>query len=363
MGAHVADRGAADRGGGLTAPYARVVVDVTQRHLDHAFDYAVPQGWSVAVGQRVRVPFAGRRRTGWIAELVDAPSTDPARVKPIARVDGPVRWFDAAELAALRWVAARWAGALGGVLRLALPPRVAGLDDELAALGPPPVQQPAQRPPCPASAWRPYPASRLLKAAAGRDEPHAAWWRPLPGDDVEAMLADLVNRCLSAGRSALVLAPDPGSPLLALALGVAGTAGADLRPGDDRRRYRAFGRLRAGHARVAVGERGAALTPVPDLGLVVLADEANPAWKEPRSPRVHARDAVLGIAALRGATAVVTGALPSGRLWRLAGERHVATVAAPRQVERERAPLVTVVDPSAQPASRRGRLKIGRAHV
>jgi len=340
----------------VTAPYARVVVDVTQRHLDQLFDYAVPQGRSVAVGHRVRVPFAGRRRTGWVAELADEPTTDPARVKPLARVDGPVRWFDTAELDALRWVAGRWAGTLGGVLRLALPPRVAGLDDELAALGPAAPPQPADRPPCPASAWRPYPASRLLQAAAGRQTPQAAWWRPLPGDDVEAMLADLVNRCVAAGRSALVLAPDPASPLLDLALGVAGPMGADLRPGDDRRRYRAFARLRAGHARVAVGERGAALTPVPNLGLVVLADEASPAWKERRSPRFHARDAVLGLAALRGASAVVTGTLPSGALWRLARAEHVRTIAAPRERERAAAPLVTVVDPSTQPASRRGRL-------
>ena len=64
----------------MTARYARVIVDVRPAHLDHPFDYIVPDGCDVAVGHRVRVRFAGRLRDGWVVGVddglivVDAPS-------------------------------------------------------------------------------------------------------------------------------------------------------------------------------------------------------------------------------------------------------------------------------------------------
>lgn len=351
--------------------YARVAVAVAGAHLDRPFDYAVPDGWAVDVGHRVRVDFAGQRPEGWVTGLADEPATDVERVKPLRAHLSAVPCFAAGDLTWLRWVAERWASTLAATLRLAVPARVAGVDADVARWGRPPAWHPAERPPCPAGAWKPYPASRLLNGAAARAEPGAWWLRPLPGDDAEAMLADLVNRCLGAGRRALVLAPDPGSPLLDLALGVAGPAGADLRaagPGEGagaarRRRYRDFLRARLGHAQVVVGERGAALTPVPELGLIVLADEANPAWKERRTPRHHARDAALGIARLRRAPAVVTGSLPSPGLWRHLADGHVTAVRPPRTVERQRHPRVDVVDTGVPLPSRRGRLAAETNHA
>ena len=340
--------------------YARVVVDVRPAHLDRPFDYAVPDGVFVGVGQRVRVPFAGRRRTGWVVGTTDEPETAVGRIKPIALVQGDARWFDEADLRLYRWVADRWAGTLADVLRHAMPERVAAVEAEAASWQPPGVIEPADKAPCPAGAWKPYQCSALLKAVASvdpGDPPPAFWWRPLPGDDVAAMAADLVARTLSAGRTALVLAPDPASPALEAALAVAGPAGADLR-GDrsERDRYRAFLAMRSGHARVVVGERGAALAPCPNLGLVLVDDEANPAYKERRSPRHQARDAALARARFAGATAVLLGDLPSAALWRLLSEGHVAAVRAHRPTERERAPRVDVADLSGPQPGGRARL-------
>ncbi|HWH33663.1 MAG TPA: hypothetical protein VNU01_13415 [Egibacteraceae bacterium] len=172
------------------------------------------------------------------------------------------------------------------------------------------------------------------------------------------MLADLVARCLAGGRDALVLSPDPASPVPAAALAQAPGAVADLRGTDDPpSRYRAFLRGRLGHARVAVGERGAVLAPLGALGLVVVEDEANPAWKEQRSPRHHAREVALARAHLAGAVCVLLSDLPSAQLWRHLQDGHVAEVAVDRALERRRAPRVEVVDRSdPRPGARRTRL-------
>jgi primosomal protein N' (replication factor Y) len=330
--------------------YARVIVDVEPLHLDRPFDYAIPDGLTVVVGHEVRVSFAGRRCNGWVVDTGDTTDTDPARVKDLLGVRGPLPRFDADDLRLCRWVARRWGGTLASVLRHAVPRRVAAVEASITGWGDPPVVEAAAEPPCPTGAWRHYVGSALLRAtaspAAGGGAPPAFWLQPLPGDDLAALVTDLVARCLAAGRSVLVLAPDPQSAVPDACLALAGAAGADLRGArSDRARYRAFLRGRTGHARVLVGERAGVFGPLRDLGLIVVTDEANPAYKERRSPRHNARDVALARGRMSGATTVLTGALPSAAVWRLLGRGDVVAVEAQRSEVRAHAPRVDVVDP------------------
>jgi primosomal protein N' (replication factor Y) len=301
--------------------------------------------------------FAGRRRTGWVVGLAEQPSTEAERVRPLALVQGERSWFDPDDLRLYRWVADRYCAPLASVLRHALPARVAAVEAEATRWAAPGAATVATSPPCPTTAWRPYNASALLQAVT-RGAGGAFWWRALPGDDRAAMTADLVARCLAAGRSALVLAPDPASPLPAAALAlVAPDAGVDLRDASPRVRYRGFLRCRTGHARVAVGERAAVFAPLRDLGLIVVDDEANPAYKERRTPRHHAREVALARARLAGGVCVLLGELASAQAWRHLEAGHVAAVLPDRATERERAPRVEVADLSdARPGARRARL-------
>ncbi len=336
--------------------FARVVVGVAPAHLDRPFDYSVPDGMQVGVGSQVRVVFAGRRRTGWVVEMGDEPHTDPERIRALSLVQGEFAWFDARDLALYQWVADRYAAKLADVLRHALPQRVAGVEREVVGWGRPAEAQRAAHPACPSPRWRPYGASALLQAAA-KPSGQAYWLRPLPDDDGAALVADLIARCLGAGRGVLVLGPDPASPLPDTAVAVsADAAGVDWRVESPRDRYRAFLRGRTGHARLAVGERAAVFAPVADLGLVVVDDEANPAYKERRSPRQHAREVALARARMAGATCVLLGDLPSANLYKLLEAGHVTAVTADRATQRRRAPRVDVVDLSdPRPGTRRAR--------
>jgi primosomal protein N' (replication factor Y) (superfamily II helicase) len=350
------------------ARYARVVVDVRPVHLDRPFDYLVPDGVEVGLGQRVRVTFAGRRRNGWVVGTADRTDTDPKRIRALEQVQGEQTWFDESDLRWLEWAARRYGAPLADVLRHAFPARVAAVEAEARRWPDPSPHQPADRPPCPAQAWRPYAASALLKSASAVHEDGsgpAFWWRALVGDDWTAMLLDLVARTLAAGRTALVLVPDPASPLSEAALSFAAGDGADLRAqGSERDRFRAALRCRTGHARVAVGERSAVFAPLRDLGLIVVEDEANPAYKERRSPRHHAREIALARARMAGATCVLTGDLPSAHLWRLLEQDHVQRVTADRAIERDRAPRVDVADLSdPRPGRRRARFTDEAAHA
>ena len=57
-----------------TPRVARVAVDVPLAHLDRLFDYEIPDALveDAVVGTRVKVPFSGQIRDGWLLELAES---------------------------------------------------------------------------------------------------------------------------------------------------------------------------------------------------------------------------------------------------------------------------------------------------
>src|SRR5919198_685672 len=129
----------------------------------------------------------------------------------------------AAGLELLRWVAARYAGSLADVLRLAVPPRVAAVERD------------------------PGVAEALASgAAASSDQPgptrsHASYWRPLPGEDRATRVVALVEAALAKGRGAIVVTPElAAGSAVADAVRKSFPDAADLSSDlSERRRYRA----------------------------------------------------------------------------------------------------------------------------
>ena len=151
-------------------------------HLDRPFDYAVPEKFAdtVQAGCRVRVRFQRSAARRFVLSLDDA--TEFTELLPLSHVPSgePVLTPQVARLA--RVVADRYAGTLGDVLRLALPPRRAAAEKRPT---PTPEALPGRR--TPASAGT-RPAALLTALAEGR--PARAVWTAAGG------LADPAGRAL-----------------------------------------------------------------------------------------------------------------------------------------------------------------------
>jgi len=334
---------------------AQVVVDVPLFHLDRPFTYRVPGSLrdSVLLGSRVKVPFGTRRRVdGWVVGWADELPED---ARDLIRLVSRVPAFDAAGLDLLRWVAARYAGTLADVVRLAVPPRVAAVErDPGAAEALAPLAAPGGVAPGPAAApggvaARPPHSDRLARLVA-RGWAGAVYWRPLPGEDRATRVVALVEAALSRGRGAIVVAPEVAAgSAVADAVRKSFPDVADLSSDlSERRRYRAWVELRLGRRQVAIGGRSAVLAPVRRLGCIVIDDEANAAHKEQRAPRYHAREVALRRADHSRATCVLTGTVPSPEVVAAIQAGQCQLEAADRAVERRLRPLVEVVDPYEQ---------------
>jgi len=68
--------------------------------------------------------------------------------------------------------------------------------------------------------------------------------------------------------------------------------------------------IRDGQFDVVIGARSAIFAPQPELGLIVIDEEHEWAYKQDTSPRYHARDAAIKLAELTGATVILGSATP-----------------------------------------------------
>ncbi|MDR0285297.1 MAG: primosome assembly protein PriA [Propionibacteriaceae bacterium] len=289
---------------------AQVYVDVGVPHLDRVFDYAWPPEWAdrVRPGIRVKVRFSGRLLSGLVVGV--AATSEAAKLQPLTRIVSDEVVLPASSVALIRAVADHCAGTFMDVARLALPPRYARAE----TAGPRVVADPVP-PERRASALDQYGGGPGLRAALrGGKSPRAVWTltpTAAPAGDWADGVAGLVADTLAGGRGALVLAPDRRDCDRAVAAisqvvdpRLVVTLTADQGPGA---RYTAFLTAVRGGARVVVGTRAAAYTPVLDLGLIVVWDEASSSFAEPRFPYPATRD-VVAIRAAQTKAAVVFAA-------------------------------------------------------
>jgi primosomal protein N' (replication factor Y) len=122
------------------------------------------------------------------------------------------------------------------------------------------------------------------------------------------------GEALERGRSVLLLVPEIALvPALArTAEGRFGNRLAVLHSGlGAAERQQEWERIRRGEARIVVGPRSAVFAPLSDLGLVVVDEEQDLAYKQETSPRYHGRDLALVRCRAAGAVAVLVSATPS----------------------------------------------------
>jgi len=324
---------------------ARVYVDAGVPHLDRLFDYAVPADMAdrVRPGIRVKVPFSGRTLPGLVAEVADA--TDRESLKELARVVSDEVVAPPESLRLIRAVADHLAGTFMDVARLAVPPRYARAERAAPApLGEPPAVV------LEAGAVDLCPDGPGLRQALRSGRSPRAVWAPVPvagpGGDWSGGIADLVADCVAGHRSALWLVPDAKDVGRAVA-----AVGARVDPSvvvtlsaakGPESRYTAFLAAARGRARVVIGTRAAAYTPMAGLGLIAVWDEADSSFAEPHAPYPSLRDIVAIRAGLERVAVVFAAYSRSAELQDWVEKGWLREVGAPADSVRDTAALVRI---------------------
>ncbi len=138
--------------------------------------------------------------------------------------------------------------------------------------------------------------------------------RGITGSGKTEVYLRAVEESLRLGRTSILLVPE-----IAMVPALAGTCRA--RFGSDiailhsnlgsAERQQEWERLRRGEARIVLGPRSALLSPMSDIGLIVVDEEHETSYKQDRTPRYNGRDLALVRARNHGATVLLVSATPS----------------------------------------------------
>ena len=152
---------------------------------------------------------------------------------------------------------------------------------------------------------------------------------------------------LARGRGAILLVPEIGlTPMLVRAArarfgATVSVLHSELAAGE---RHDEWWRIREGEARVVVGARSAVFAPVPELGLIVVDEEHDSAYKQDESPRYHGRDVAVMRARLEACLVVLGSATPSVESYANARSGKYRELLLPRRVTAQGLPRVEIVD-------------------
>ncbi len=153
-----------------------------------------------------------------------------------------------------------------------------------------------------------------LAALMDEDAPRAALLFGVTGSGKTQVYLRLIAHALEQGKSAIVLVPEIGLTPQVMRQFAAqfGDAVAVLHSAlSAGERYDSFKKIKSGRARVVIGTRSAVFAPVERLGVLILDEEQDGAYKSEQSPRYHARDVAKYRAAHEGALLVLGSATPS----------------------------------------------------
>ena len=289
-------------------PVAHVLVLAPQPHLARVFDYQVPAKLAedAVPGARVVVPLASREVEGFIVSR-DSLTGQASELRPLKRVVSPVPVLSPSMLSFAEQIAREYGTCITNVLRLAIPQRHARAEREF--FGAEPARPARTRAGFSTDLWDLYSGGPAFLSALAEGRPTRAVCCALSGQGgATTLLAAAVSAVLGRGESAILVSPTQRSATrLAEALErmldepVALMLSADA----SQDRYSSFLAALTGRRRVIVGTRLAVWTQVPDLGLIVVLDDAAPQLREERAPYCHARDIAMARARHEDASLLV----------------------------------------------------------
>lgn len=284
------------------------------------FDYELPQSLgdfdpASLPGRRVRVPFGFRTAEGVICAVKETTGSPGMKLKSAIAVLDEEPVLSASMVSLGKWLSERYLCSPGEGLFALLPPA-----------GKPSFQDSGFHHPDAARAGGSVELTQDQKAAASRlhdivfaGEPRAVLLRGVAAAGKTEVYLAAIHDVLQTGRTVLYLVPEIGLAAQAADF-LRSRFGADAvclwhsdLPLKSRREN--WWRVRRSEAQIVVGARSAALAPLDHIGLIVVDEEQDTAFKEERKPRFHARDVALHRALENRAVALFGTATPSLELY------------------------------------------------
>lgn len=310
--------------------YAELIVDIKSEALDRAYTYLVPEGMELAPGDKVSVPFGRQEKTAYVLSLSEETDYDAGKIREIrSKVEGAVSVKE--QLLALAvWMSEEYGTTLNQCLKTVLPVkrtvrknrrrvdpllRYHGIE-EIPKLNP---EQEAALSELREGYRRCFSEEREERKE-GEDLPSYLLFGVTGSGKTEVYLR-ILEEVIQSGRQAILLIPEI-SLTYQTVLRVSGRFQGRTAILHSRmslgERYEQYLRCERGEVDILIGPRSAVFAPFSGLGLIIMDEEQEGAYKSETAPCYETREVAEKRAELSGCPILYGSATPSLTIYRAA---------------------------------------------
>ena len=308
--------------------------------------YLVPDHLSswISVGIAVRVPLQNRIVLGYIFRLYDGPLLDTKyALKEIESIVEDQSFFDQDIVELLDWLSHYYVVPLSIILRQILPWGAKNLKSFKEGWMPPQAESSLWTPP----KWSVLNAEQeIVKTSILCQQGKTHLIDGITSSGKSEIYLHLIEAIRHEGKGAILLVPE-----IALTYQLARRLQDRFKDDVDivhsaltpKQRRDAWIRIRQRKNGVVVRTRSAIFSPVQNLGLIILDEEHDSAYKQESTPRYHARSVAFKRAMLAKATLVLSSATPQVTTL-FQSQQHAVTHTLKTRYNNQSVPKIEIVD-------------------
>ena len=300
----------------MAEQYASIIIDISHENVDRVFQYRIPPQLlgEIQVGMQVCVPFGSGNRTrkGYVVDISEKAEYDVTKMKSIAGIVAGSVTADSRIISLAWWMKERYGSTMNQALKTVLPVKrkvkarnrqvVRSMVDvqikeaEILLNG----------------EQRQIAEDFCSRYDRGDRAPSLIYG--ITGSGKTEVYMEMISHVLKQGRQVIVLIPEISLTYQTVMRfyrrfgSCISVMHSRLSAGE---RWDQYERARQGETQVMIGARSALFTDFPDLGLIIMDEEHEGAYKSESTPRYHAREVAEKLAGMRDAAFVMGSATPS----------------------------------------------------
>lgn len=300
----------------MAEQYASIIIDISHENVDRVFQYRIPPQLlgEIQVGMQVCVPFGSgnRTRTGYVVDISEKAEYDVTKMKSIAGIVAGSVTADSRIISLAWWMKERYASTMNQALKTVLPVKRKVKARNRQVVRSMVDVQIKEAEILLNEEQRQIAEDFCSRYDRGDRAPSLIYG--ITGSGKTEVYMEMISHVLKQGRQVIVLIPEISLTYQTVMRfyrrfgSCISVMHSRLSAGE---RWDQYERARQGETQVMIGARSALFTDFPDLGLIIMDEEHEGAYKSESTPRYHAREVAEKLAGMRDAAFVMGSATPS----------------------------------------------------
>ena len=300
----------------MAEQYASIIIDISHENVDRVFQYRIPPELLevIQVGMQVCVPFGSgnRSRKGYVVDISSKAEYDKAKIKEISGIVTGSVTADSRIISLAWWMKEQYGSTMNQALKTVLPVKKkvktrnkqvvkSMVEDEKDTLS---VVLNEEQKTIADDFGNRYDKGELRPSLI----------YGITGSGKTEVYMEMIDHVLKLGRQVIVLIPEISLTYQTVMRfyrrfeNKISVMHSRLSAGE---RWDQYERAKKGETKVMIGARSALFTDFPDLGLIIMDEEQEGAYKSETTPRYHAREVAEKLASMNHAAFVMGSATPS----------------------------------------------------